>query len=137
MCERVVLEEAFRIGENLLVGLIQPLLIVFRQKAHVDEISAVWDHGDVLESKVRFVAERMLRLDLADNGKVLDADTVGAILVIARLNGQDVSCGKWHVDILLPSANADWSLVNAKIRSYTMSRPVTIVKARFLEVSRK
>ena len=86
----------------------------------------------MLEPEEGLVAKGVLRLGLADDGQVLDADAVRAIFVEAGLDGQDVAGRERHVDILLPSADADGALVDVEVGAHAVAGTVPVVEAVFL-----
>lgn len=86
----------------------------------------------MFKPKVRLIAESMLGLNLAHYGNILDADSVGAIFIVARLDRQDVPWGKGDVNVLLSRPDADGSLMNVQVRSYSMTCSVPVVEASLL-----
>lgn len=82
-----------------------------RQQTVINQFAAVGYHRNVLETKVRLVAEFVLRFDLLNHDDILDADTKAAIFVVSRLVGDHVAGGKGNFGILDSSADADGPFV--------------------------
>ena len=130
--ELIILEVRLHGSTDLLVRLVQPCLLLGREHRLVNQLAAVRHHGDMLEAEEGFVPEGVLRLDLAHDRQVLDADAVGTILVITRFDRQHIARRKGHVGILLPGADADRTLVHVEEGAYTVARTVPIVEALLL-----
>ena len=86
----------------------------------------------MLKAEVRLVAELVLSRHFANDGQVLNADAVVSILVVAGLDRKDVAGSQRDIDIRLPSADADWSLVNVQEGSNSVAGSMTVVKSIFL-----
>lgn len=86
----------------------------------------------MLEAQIRLVAELVLSLHFANNGQILNADSVVAILVIAGLDGQHVARSQRNIDVRLPSADADGAFMDVQERSNSVAGSVAVIKAIFL-----
>lgn len=69
----IILEITLRLLQHLAMVIIQPFLLVRREESWIDEFAAHGCHGDVLETKVGFVAEVVLGFHFADHYDVYGA----------------------------------------------------------------
>lgn len=110
--EGIVGEEPRSFLEYLGVVVIDPSFLLFGQQACVDQILAVWDHGDVLESKERLVSKGVLGVDLLDDDDVLNPNTIAVLHIVPGLIGNDIPRGKGDLCVLRSRTNADRALVD-------------------------
>jgi len=111
----VLLEEVLRLGVDICVIFIQPVLLSSRQESLVDQFSAVGDHCYVFEAEIRLVTELVLRFRFFHHNDVLDSDAEGAIFIVAWLVGDHVSWSQGDFGILNSCSNADRSFVDVEI----------------------
>lgn len=125
--EGTLFEESLRLGVDIRVGFVQPVLLSPRQETLVDQFAAVRDHGDVLKAKIWFISELMLRLNLLHQDDVLNPDAEVSVFVVSRLIRYHVPWRKGDFRELDSGANADRPLMHVKIRTYTMASAVSVV----------
>jgi hypothetical protein len=112
--------------------LIQPMSLLPRQQALVDQTPAVRHHRHVLKAQIRLLAERVLRLRFLHHDDVLDADPEGAVLVVARLVGDHVTDCEGDFRVLDAGADADGAFVDVEVGADAVAGAVAVVKAFFL-----
>lgn len=112
---------------NIGMILVQPMLLPSRQQALINQLPAIRNHGDVLETKIWLFAELVLRFHFFHHDDILDADTEGPIFVIPWLVRYHVPRGKRDFRILDSCSDADGSLVDVEVGPYTVPGPVTVV----------
>lgn len=90
----IVSEVALSLLQDLRVVVIDPCFLLFSQKTCVDEILAVWHHGNMLKSKEGLIAKGVLGLNFLDHDDVLNPDAIAVFHIISWFIGYDVSWGK-------------------------------------------
>ena len=107
---------------------INPPPLLRTQQRHIDQLPTHGHHGHMLEAQPRLVAEPMRRLHLAGHDDVLDADAKGAVLVVARLVGQDVAGREGDLAVLDAGADPDGALVDVEVGADAVAGPVAVVE---------
>ena len=81
----------------------------------------------MLKAQIRLVSKAMFGLDLLDHDDVLDADSEGAIFIVAWLVGDDVAGCEGDFRVLDASADSDGPFVDVEVRAYAVAGAMAVV----------
>lgn len=124
-CSLVILEQRGQFLEAFLVMGINVIDQVFLKDRGVDELPAVWSHGQVLEAESVLVL-----LVLLNHHHVFNSDSEFAVLVVAWLIRDAHAFLELHVG---PSGDADRTLMDAEKTSDTVTGSVLVIQASLEE----
>lgn len=114
-CQFVLLKVPLRLAPDVGTVVIEPGFLSLCQKTRVDELAAVWYHGDVFKSEVGLVTKLVFGLNLLDHDDIFNTNTKGAVFVVARFIRDNISRGQGDLRELYPSTNSNRALVDVQV----------------------